>query len=236
MTNKEKVEQFKKITKNMAELYAKKNSNYGDSFGKLYRELGPSSGLVPLHNKLDRLTSLLQGNDNNFESIEDTFIDLANYAIMNLIEFQLYEEAPIQDCGEKKEDKKQTKGTIKSNETITNDKSTITGIKTLKDYYEHKYDFYEPYSWLPWPCCQCSRRNNRLWTWSYSGTAINSNSTYFGCFGCKHYNTYYTPSITYTTPSITLTGDSASTSTLNSTQSHTVTTASFTSTKDKGDK
>ncbi len=225
MTNKEKVEQFKKITKNMAELYAKKNSNYGDSFGKLYRELGPSSGLVPLHNKLDRLTSLLQGNDNNFESIEDTFIDLANYAIMNLIEFQLYEEAPIQDSGEKKEDKKQTKDTIKGNETITSG-------KTLKDYYEHKYDFYEPYSWLPWPCCQCSRRNNRLWTWSYTGTAINSNSTYFGCLGCKHYNTYYTPSITLTSTSAPTITSTATTTSIQSNTVNTTTTASAS----KGDK
>ena len=179
MTNKEKVEQFKKITKDMADLYEKKNKNYGDSFGNVYAKLGSSSGLVPLYNKLDRLTALLKGNENNFESIEDSFIDLANYAIMNLIEYR-----------SQKEDKKQTI-TASKNETITN-------TKTLKDYYVQQYDFYEPYSWLPWPCSQCSRRSNRLWTWSYSGTSINSNTTNFGCFGCKHYSNY-TPSVTLTT-------------------------------------
>lgn len=220
MTNKEKVKQFKKITKDMADLYEKKNKNYGDSFGNVYEKLGSSSGLVPLYNKLDRLTSLLKGNENNFEIIEDSFIDLANYAIMNLIEYRSH-----------KEDEKQTKTTIKDNKTITNDKpNTNNPVKTLKDYYTQKYDFYEPYSWLPWPCCQCSRRNNRLWTWTCSGTAINSNTTNFGCFGCKYYNTYYTPSIT-------LTSDSASTAT--STHSNivnTVTTASLTPTDNKGDK
>lgn len=88
MTQKEKVKRFREIVTNMADLYEKKNSNYGDSFGKLYSDLGPVAGLVPLHNKLDRATSLVQGEKNNFESLEDTFKDLACYAIMNLIEME----------------------------------------------------------------------------------------------------------------------------------------------------
>ena len=69
--------------------YEKKNYNYGDSFGKLYEDLGPIAGLVPLHNKLDRATSLVKGNTNHFESLEDTLRDLASYAIMNIIEIEL---------------------------------------------------------------------------------------------------------------------------------------------------
>ena len=88
MTQKEKVKRFREIVNGMADLYEKKNSNYGDSFGKLYGDLGPVAGLVPLHNKLDRATSLVQGEKNNFESLEDTFKDLACYAIMNLIEME----------------------------------------------------------------------------------------------------------------------------------------------------
>lgn len=86
MNISDKAKMFRNIVNEMADLYEKKNSNYGDSFGKLYKELGPISGLVPLYNKLHRATSLLQGDINNFESIEDTFKDLACYAIMNLIE------------------------------------------------------------------------------------------------------------------------------------------------------
>lgn len=82
------IEQFKEIVKEMTELFEKKNSNYGNSFSKLYDELGGISGLVPLYNKLHRATSLVKGESNNFESLEDTFIDLANYAIMNLIELR----------------------------------------------------------------------------------------------------------------------------------------------------
>lgn len=84
----EKVKMFKEIVNEMADLYEKKNSNYGDSFGQLFDALGPISGLVPLHNKLDRATSLVKGDKNNFESLEDTFKDLACYAIMNLIEMK----------------------------------------------------------------------------------------------------------------------------------------------------
>ena len=84
----DKVKMFKEIVNEMANLYEKKNSNYGDSFGQLYDTLGPISGLVPLHNKLDRATSLIKGDKNNFESLEDTFKDLACYAIMNLIEIK----------------------------------------------------------------------------------------------------------------------------------------------------
>ena len=84
----DKVKMFRDIVNEMADLYEKKNSNYGDSFGQLYDTLGPISGLVPLHNKLDRATSLIKGDKNNFESLEDTFKDLACYAIMNLIEMK----------------------------------------------------------------------------------------------------------------------------------------------------
>ena len=85
----EKVKMFREIVNEMADLYEKKNSNYGDSFGQLFDALGPISGLVPLHNKLDRATSLVKGDKNNFESLEDTFKDLACYAIMNLIEMKV---------------------------------------------------------------------------------------------------------------------------------------------------
>jgi hypothetical protein len=88
MTNEEKVIRFREIVNDMADLYEKKNKNYGNSFGELFEKLGPISGLVPLHNKLDRATNLVNGGVNIFESLEDTFKDLACYAVMNLIEME----------------------------------------------------------------------------------------------------------------------------------------------------
>lgn len=105
----DKAKMFREIVNEMADLYEKKNANYGDSFGQLFDALGPVSGLVPLHNKLDRATSLIKGNKNNFESLEDTFKDLACYAIMNLIEMK-----------------------------VRNQKITATGILTVSDENQTK--------------------------------------------------------------------------------------------------
>ena len=93
MTIKEKCNEFRSTVTQMADLYEKKNSNYGDSFGQLYKELGPTAGLVPLWNKLHRATSLIKGDENHFESLEDTLKDLACYAIMNLIEMKAEQES-----------------------------------------------------------------------------------------------------------------------------------------------
>ena len=102
MTIKQKSNLFRSIVTQMADLYEKKNSNYGDSFGQLCKELGPVAGLVPLWNKLHRATSLIKGDENHFESLEDTFKDLACYAIMNLIELkdQQTEEQDLQELEE----------------------------------------------------------------------------------------------------------------------------------------
>ena len=109
MNIKQKSNKFRTIVNEMADLYEKKNSNYGDSFGQLFEELGPTAGLVPLWNKLHRATSLVKGNKNNFESLEDTFKDLACYAIMNLIEMEAQKN---KKCENNKLDEK--KGEINS--------------------------------------------------------------------------------------------------------------------------
>lgn len=119
----DKAKMFREIVNEMADLYEKKNANYGDSFGQLFDALGPISGLVPLHNKLDRATSLIKGNQNNFESLEDTFKDLACYAIMNLIEMKMRATT----AGEKGE---LTIATLKTSEPIVvNLDPSITTVK-----------------------------------------------------------------------------------------------------------
>lgn len=96
----DKVKEFRDIVNKMADTYEKKNSNYGDSFGKLFEELGPISGLVPLYNKLHRATSLINGDKNHFESLEDTLIDMACYAIMNVIEMRKSKEGDKLDVNQ----------------------------------------------------------------------------------------------------------------------------------------
>ena len=44
-----------------------------------------------LYDKMNRAIALVKGDANNFESLEDTFIDMACYAIMNIIEMRYQE-------------------------------------------------------------------------------------------------------------------------------------------------
>lgn len=78
---------FREITARMTEVYIAKNHDYGNSFAKL-RERYPTSILVRLADKLNRLETLMLGADAKVkeESIDDTLLDMANYAVMELVE------------------------------------------------------------------------------------------------------------------------------------------------------
>ena len=81
------IEKFKKITVKMADLYEEKNRNYGNSFDKSLDEDGLLVSKIRLGDKFNRFSSLLKqkSNGTSDESIKDTLIDLANYAIMSII-------------------------------------------------------------------------------------------------------------------------------------------------------
>ena len=81
-----RVEIFREITEKMADLYAEKNHDYGNSF-LFTRERYPNAILIRLFDKLNRLDTLIGGESAKVaESIEDTLVDLANYAVMELVE------------------------------------------------------------------------------------------------------------------------------------------------------
>lgn len=75
------------ICERLTATYAVKNHDYGDSFAQL-RARHPGAILVRLYDKYLRLETLLSGEDPYVkdESIDDTLLDLANYAIMELVE------------------------------------------------------------------------------------------------------------------------------------------------------
>ena len=75
------------ILKRMDETHTRKNSDYGDAAYKGYKKFGDYYFMVQLHNKYQRLESLTIGNKTqqvNDESIDDTLLDMANYAVMYL--------------------------------------------------------------------------------------------------------------------------------------------------------
>lgn len=78
-----KVAHHRMICNEINELYAKKNHDYGDSFAQSFREEGMAMVRIRLGDKFNRLKALTRGGDQKVadESIRDTLIDLANYAI-----------------------------------------------------------------------------------------------------------------------------------------------------------
>lgn len=75
---------FAGITKEMKETYSKKNRDYGNSFGKSLDEDGLLVSKIRLGDKLSRFNSLIKKEKAlvEDESIKDTLLDMANYAIM----------------------------------------------------------------------------------------------------------------------------------------------------------
>lgn len=69
-------------------LYERKNRDYGDSFHKTYLEEGMAMARIRLTDKLERFKKLARegGQAVKDESIRDTLIDMANYAIMTAME------------------------------------------------------------------------------------------------------------------------------------------------------
>jgi lipopolysaccharide biosynthesis regulator YciM len=77
------------ICKKLNETYRKKNADYKDSFGELYREYGEISAAIRLEDKLRRFKQLINNQAQvKDESKIDTLLDMANYAIMTVIEME----------------------------------------------------------------------------------------------------------------------------------------------------
>lgn len=91
--NKEETQVYKAqlhedILTEMHELYMRKNADYGDSFAQL-RKRYPNFVCMRLFDKLNRLDTLIQpGYEAKVtdEKLEDTLMDIANYAVMEILE------------------------------------------------------------------------------------------------------------------------------------------------------
>lgn len=77
------------ICMKLNEIYEAKNHDYGDSFAETYQKLGIISAVTRITDKTNRLQSLCL-NDQlvTDESLMDTLMDLANYAIMTVMEME----------------------------------------------------------------------------------------------------------------------------------------------------
>lgn len=77
---------FKQVIDEMNELYERKNHDYGDSFTDTYKKFGLISPLARIHDKMNRAIELCMKSPKVAdESMRDTLIDLANYAVMTIL-------------------------------------------------------------------------------------------------------------------------------------------------------
>lgn len=89
----QKIQLHKKLIDYLHNLYITKNADYGDSVHDTYIKYGLTSFLVRLEDKLNRARTLSTKRALvNDEKIEDTLLDMANYAILAVIELRAQEE------------------------------------------------------------------------------------------------------------------------------------------------
>lgn len=90
-----KIKKHEELCEEIHLMYIKKNADYGDSVGELYSRLGDVSFLTRISDKYNRLMNLMcdydgyMRSDINYESVDDTIMDMANYCIIWLMEREL---------------------------------------------------------------------------------------------------------------------------------------------------
>ena len=86
-------EAFRAITNKMCNTFEVKNSDYGDSFHKLFEECGMTYAYGHMAEKLERINSLRKDEAKvKGESMKDSLYDLANYAILTIMELEKTEK------------------------------------------------------------------------------------------------------------------------------------------------
>lgn len=80
-------EKFERITKTMLDTFKKKNHDYGNSFEQSLNEEGLAASRIRIGDKWNRFKNLSKGINAHVsnESLQDTLLDMANYAIMTLV-------------------------------------------------------------------------------------------------------------------------------------------------------
>lgn len=78
--------EFLEYTNHLADVLNQKNLAYGDSFSKSLDEDGLLVVKIRLGDKFNRISSLIKRDElkENDESLEDTLLDMAGYAILGL--------------------------------------------------------------------------------------------------------------------------------------------------------
>ena len=85
-----KYARHKEITDFMHKTYVSKNKDYGNSFERTHKEIGSRASLGRIADKFYRLQNIILNDEQHVEdeTVKDTLIDMANYAIMFAMELE----------------------------------------------------------------------------------------------------------------------------------------------------
>ena len=93
LKNEPDARSFKKITDEMCDTFKAKNHDYGSSFSNLFKECGMTYVYGHMKEKLERVKSLMKDEAKvKGEGMKDSLKDLANYAILTIMELERKEE------------------------------------------------------------------------------------------------------------------------------------------------
>ena len=86
----DKYARHKEITDYMHKTYVSKNKDYGNSFERTHKEIGERASLGRIADKFYRLQNIILNDEQHVEdeTVKDTLIDMANYAIMFAMELE----------------------------------------------------------------------------------------------------------------------------------------------------
>ena len=92
-SKKTDADRFKEITDKMFETFKAKNHDYGSSLSNLFKECGMTYAYGHMAEKLERVKSLMKDDAKvKGESMKDSLYDLANYAILTIMELEKTEK------------------------------------------------------------------------------------------------------------------------------------------------
>src|SRR5699024_957274 len=93
----DKYARHKEFTDYMHKTYVSKNRVYGNSFERTHKEIGKRASLGRIADKFYRLQNIILNDEQHVEdeTVKDTLIDMANYAIMFAMELEEEHETEV---------------------------------------------------------------------------------------------------------------------------------------------
>ena len=151
-----KANKLEELMDELLETFIAKNEDYGDSFADSFKEFGITSAVVRMNDKMNRIKSLTKKGDRQVkdESLRDSLMDLANYALMTVVELDQEVEKeekarpdwmtrclgePIRDCDRKSKLENNSDRVLQRIESLDDDKkyylkALLSGIDEERSY------------------------------------------------------------------------------------------------------